>query len=305
MTKVDQPEKLRPFTFHGIDLQFHAGDKNATAECPFCGRSGKFSVNIETGLWRCFGCNEGDEKGKDVKGGNAVTFLRKLWEMSYEATNTEQRKKLCVDRKLLNVETVVEWHLAYSVTTHNWLVPGYNADGKLTGLYQYDKSADGKRMMLWPTPTMSHHLMGLSAYNPKAKIIFLCEGVWDGMVLWELLANCKEAGAEFVPTANREASLLSQCSVVCFPAANTFFESWLPLFAGKTVNLMTQNDHARKHPETGADIAPASYNGMKRIAQMMAKADNQPTEVNYLKWGDVGYDTNLPSGYDVRDYLNA
>src|SRR4051812_33530074 len=79
---VDKPDTLRPYLFHGLDLMWRDGGEQATADCPFCGRSGKFSVNIQSGEWRCFVCNEGEDKGKPIRGGNAIVFLRKLQEYS-------------------------------------------------------------------------------------------------------------------------------------------------------------------------------------------------------------------------------
>jgi len=40
---------------------------------------------------------------------------------------------------------------------------------------------------------------------------------------------------------------------------------------------------------------------MKRAASILSKVSS----VGYLKWGELGYDPELPSGFDVRDFLNA
>lgn len=52
---VDKPEKLKPYLFHGVNLNWTSGQQTgeATGQCPFCGREDKFTVNIETGQYRC------------------------------------------------------------------------------------------------------------------------------------------------------------------------------------------------------------------------------------------------------------
>ena len=64
--RPDVPEKLRPYTFHGVELDWH-GKEDAIGDCPFCGRERKFRVNVKTGLFRCLVCSEGSAKG----GGNS------------------------------------------------------------------------------------------------------------------------------------------------------------------------------------------------------------------------------------------
>ena len=67
----DQPESLRPYLFHGVDLTWSDNDKDATAECPMCGDDrGKFGVKLATGVYNCFHCGAQ---------GNGVKFLRRLW----------------------------------------------------------------------------------------------------------------------------------------------------------------------------------------------------------------------------------
>ena len=64
------PDGLRPYIHHGVDLTVRGG--HGVGECPFCFTAGKFSVDVDSGLWRCFVCGEGTDKG----GGNALVFLR-------------------------------------------------------------------------------------------------------------------------------------------------------------------------------------------------------------------------------------
>lgn len=294
----DAPENLRPYIFHGVDLQYRNGDRQATADCPFCGREGKFTVEIATGKFRCFVCAEGNEKG----GGNATVFIRQLWKLSFDATKPEDYQELANERGFLYFETPMYWEFARSIITGNWLIPGYNVGGSMVGLYQ--RIEMNPKPKLLPTPTLGHSLHGVNLYDAGKPIVYLCEGPWDGPAFWEVLGHAKSSESGLVATANQANSLLAEANVLAVPGCETFFDSWLPLFAGKIVNLMFDNDHERKHPKTGKRVAPAGYNGMRRIAGILSGAKEPPEEINYLAWGgERGWNPDLPSGFDLRDAL--
>lgn len=294
MPKI-QPEKLRPYLFHGIDLSWKDGDKEAVGECPFCGKQ-KFSVRVETGLWQCFTCGGDQEKG----GGNILSFVQQLWKVSDEATT--KYSALATDRKLLQADTLIHWGIARSITTDNWLVPGYSAIGKLAQLYQYVRFQE--RSKLLPTPTLGHQLHGVNLYDSKKTTVYLCEGPWDAMAIWEVLGQAKETPQGLALTANRDKSYLADASVLAVPGCMVFFDSWLPLFAEKFCVLMYDNDHPRKHPKTGKEVAPAGLVGMRRVAAILSKAKKPPTKIAYHRWGDGGFTPSLPHGYDIRDCLS-
>lgn len=297
MPKINKelPEKLRPYLFHGIDLDYQPGVEEVACECPWCGREGKFSINSKTGQWRCFVCAEGTDKG----GGNALVFLRRLWELSDQSTGDYE--ELATDRHLLSQETLSFWGVAKSIATDDWIVPGYGIDGKIHQIYRYLSTAGKSRLL--PTPTLGHQLHGV--YDQRKPIVYLCEGPWDGMALWEALGRAKPTDNGLAFTASPDHSLLASSCVLAVPGCAVFFESWLPLFAGKTVRLMYDNDHPKKHQQTGQQIPPAGLTNMQRVARILAGAAEPPKSIEYLRWGDLGYDLELPSGYDVRDCLSA
>ena len=53
----NKPDRLRPYEFHGVGLTTRG--KHAVGDCQFCGKEGKFSVEVDTGLWRCLVCGTG------------------------------------------------------------------------------------------------------------------------------------------------------------------------------------------------------------------------------------------------------
>lgn len=321
VVKSDVPDKLRPYQSLGVNIDYNGRGKDAYGDCPFCGREGKFSIVVETGQWRCVACNEGTDKGKPIKGGNTSVFLHKLWELSDEATQPSDYAELASERGLLYPETLISWGVVKSVLTREWLVPGYNAEGKLCQLYKYVKSRD--RKVLIPMPTLGHHLFGMANYDPAKSILYLTEGIWDGSTLWEVLGKMKLSGDKYSSTSSYEASLLADANVLSIPGNLTFFESWLPLFAGKRVRLMCQSDHPKlicqkcsksyskvdneKCPkcevEGNREVEPASYLGMNRIVQILSESNSPPESIELLMWGPDGYDHFKPSGYDLRDEL--
>lgn len=297
MSIKDLPEKLRPYAFHGLSLQSPRNNE-ASGTCPFCDGH-KFSVNAITGKWRCWSCAEGSKKG----GGNIFTFITHFHGLCYKATTAEDYEDLREHIGLLDTQFLIEWQIARSLTTDDWLVPGYNAQGGLTSLYRYIAQDQGGYRLI-PTPTLGHRLNGMALWNPDKPILYLCEGWKDGLILTETLAkgkNCEERG--LCPTANRDASLFSQANVLAVPGAEVFFDTWLPLFEGKVVNLMYDSDHPRKHSKTGHITDGAGWRAMKKVVEILSSSPHQPLEINILHWGEDGYDQTKKSGYDVRDYI--
>jgi hypothetical protein len=284
--RVSQEKGLQPFLFHGVDLSKRvdggSGGNQAIGECPFCGKSDKFYVNCESGQWQCFSC---------ALKGNVSSFLSQLLESS--KGDGEGFSELRNNRGLLRLETLQEWGVKKSLVSGEWLVPGYNHDKKLTQLYVYREMGGHKRLI--PTKGLPHGLHGVNLYDSKKSTVYLCEGAWDGMILWETLKLAK----------------IKNANVLAVPSANVFRESWLPLFKGKIVCLMYDSDHPRKREDQrsqsqdGKTIAPVGFSAVKNLTGLLMTSDSKPKEVRYLKWGENGYDPDNPSGYDVREYLKA
>lgn len=293
----DLSEKLRPFAFHGV-LFGNPHNDEALGDCPFCGRERKFSVNVTTGQWRCWSCETGTAKG----GGNVYTFLAKLHEMGVAGTRDVDYNELSADRGYRYPETLAEWGLCRSPITGEWLVPTYNLERRITNLYRY-VLVEGKLRLL-PTPTLGHHLFGVNLYDKDKETVYLCEGPWDAIALYELFGQTKTDGRDYKPTANREISLLGVSNVLAVPGCNVFQPSWVSLFGSRAVVLMYDNDHERQHPVTGQVIQPAGLRGMQQVARIFAEASDKPSTLSYLCWDKNGFNTQLPNGFDVRDAIS-
>lgn len=293
MPKIDStPQHLRPFIFHGVDLTWSDGEKQAKGDCPFCGKEGKFSVETATGLWRCWVCGTGNEKG----GGNALLFIRKL----YDECNADEvpLKHLADERRLLDWQTLVAWGVAVSPLTGDYVIPGYDVGGKLSQLYKYADVGGKKRLLA--TAGLEHQLFGVNLYDPKKSDVVICEGPWDAMAVWETINATKVEGGEYVMTASEESSLGAYHNVLAVPGCNVFNERWSELLDKKSVTICFDSDHPH---ENGKQGVAAGFAGTKRIVSILSKSEGRPSEVSWLAWGPDGYDPSLAPGYDVRDAL--
>jgi hypothetical protein len=120
----DEPEGIRLFRWHGMDLAERGNQ--AVGDCPLCGQGGRFYVNVENGKWDCKKCGDS---------GNPMEFIRRLYEKSREGKC--DLDNLAANRGLLDPNTLWEWGCCQSVITGDWLVPGYSIEGEVSQLYAY------------------------------------------------------------------------------------------------------------------------------------------------------------------------
>ena len=309
--KTDVPGPLRPYLFHGLDLDARpGGPDNRETTCPFCGKEKKFSVSAATGKWCCRVCQTGTDKG----GGNVYTFLRLLWAAADAATAAGELDGLATDRALLDPMTLTHWGVVKSPLTGEWLVPGYGPDGKLCQLYRYagyGSAGSGGKPILLATPTLPH---GLFAPAPWAATdrptVYLAEGPWDGMALWEMLRATKPAPLRGLTlTGNDAASLLATAAVLALPgcgAAGAPLGRFRPLLAGRAVVLLFDNDHRKE--VNGRTIEGAGAAAARRAARVLAEeAEHLPASLAVLAWDPSvpgAANAELADGYDVRDVLS-
>jgi hypothetical protein len=290
-----EPQAIRPYLFHGVDLTYRDGATEAVGECPFCAKN-KFYVSLETGEYQCKVCATGNKNG----GGNAEIFLRKL----HENSNGHGLPELAKHRRI-DLATLHAWKVATSHTTRDPIVPGYYAFSRDIGqLYRYVKDRKTDKFKLLATPTMEQQLHGLNLFEDSKPIIYLCEGPWDAMALWEVLSKTKRLEGRLTGTSQMEHSLLAEANIIAVPGCYTFMEKWARLFSDKIVCLMYDNDYPKKNPQTGAVIESPGFFGMKRTAAILSSSNRPPAEIRYLNWGGAaGYNEEFPDGCDVRDFL--
>jgi len=303
MASGNAKDGLACYTFHGMDLEPQQSGEHM-GDCPLCLKEGKWSVNPNTGLWQCFSC---------LEQGNHYLFLRRLWELSDTVTNDDWLAALAEDRGLLP-QTLRAWGVVRSTLTNEALVPGYNAEGALCNLYRYALERKSGRLRLYATPGCNHQLHAPLVFNdgllrPKTRIVYLAEGPWDGMAVWETLGHCmRRTDGSIQATASAKNSMRRFCDVLAVPGAGVWNPTWGTLLAGKGAVFLYDNDHPRKHPQNGTLITGTGWAGTKKAVQSVLSLppEGQPEEIQVLCWGGgTGeyHDDGLPSGYDVRDAL--
>lgn len=293
------PDSLKPYDFHGLDFTIQG--KEALADCPFCGydKGPKFSVNVETGQWRCLICGGGLDKG----GGGPIDFIRRLWEESDKATNGADYQLLAAERGFEFHETIMTWGLAKSIVDGTWLVPGWGFDyqGKVEFNQLYRYQSIGIRKALMPTPGRKHVLLGMQLIEPNDHQIHVCEGLWDAMHWWEALRSTKmDEEGNLSATSAVDSSLAAGISIVAAPTCSSFPPNVGKVFKGKMATFLYDNDHPGTNKNTGEALVPAGLAGMQRDTVKIA---SNAADIQYLKWGEPGYDPSLPSGYDLTDCL--
>lgn len=283
------PDSLRPYIFHGVDIQELSGAKEALATCPFCDKENKFSINVENSMFQCWSCKAT---------GNSTTFLRLYWEHCRDSTTNAQYDKLKEESGFLKPHAARSFGVVMSTLKDQWLVPGWNHESKLTGLYRYGRIKDSSgrwRSRLLVCPNTGHHLFNLQNFDATKPIIDLCEGWRDGIAWFEGLTLTQRAGKPLINDRN----------VLAVPGTNSFKPAWTKLFAGKTVNILFDNDHTK---ETGGKtVQGAGLQGVKKVASILSSAPSPPETINFLAWNGSAeqYSDDLPDSMDIRDYLKG
>lgn len=287
MRTKDAPDTLKPYVFHGVDVDVRGNQ--AQADCPFCGRETKLGITVKTGQFRCVRCEES---------GNVHTFLQRLYAVSHEQTNERQLKQLAKLRQV-PVEGLQAFGFAVSVLTDEWLIPAYNAKGSLANLSRVVKTRDG--LKVFGSPGCKQHPFGTTTIPKEADTLFVVEGPWDGACWWHVINTHKRKQRRYVRVADKAFSIGRGAGVMAVPGAGNFQSAWMPHLKDRDVFLLYDNDHPRRAP-SGKTIKPG-WDGMQRVGLVCEESNDAPLTLSVLKWGDKGYDKELPDGYDCRDLV--
>ena len=282
---------MRIFRFHRVDIAPNPDDaSNWKGTCPFCGKENKkFEAQHPTTRYHCWSC---DERG------NNYELIRRIHERSVEETTTSDLIKCRREMGMPSlpsggkwVKTTRAWGLAKHALSGEWCLPGYNADGRMVGLYVWRKMPMNKsgqtiwKPALLASPGMGHSLLGYAAVDWSKKEVDIAEGWRDG-VAW---------------------SIASGRNVVSVPGTNSFRADWAEQFAGKIVNILFDNDHPSVNAQTGKLTQQGGPAGVALIARTLRECPSPPKQINYLAWNGedtvdtILYNDHLPSGLDLRD----
>lgn len=278
------PEKLKPFEFHGLDINIESKTQ-AYADCHVCGGQGKLGIKIPTGQYRCNKCETT---------GNAITFINDLHKISLKQTKTKQYNALTKHR-YISPKELRAWGVAQSHITGDWLIPAYNLEGKLANLHKCIWSDDKFRIL--GTPGCKLHLFHIpNSESKNHKIVIISEGPWNSMMIRERI---QESGG--LPIDGKRIAL-DKIQLYGIPGANNFREEWVKLLDGKHVYLLGDNDW----PQTlkSGKILKPGWDGMNKTIKLLEESGRLPASLHRIRWGKNGYTKKLANGYDPRDLLH-
>ena len=238
-------KKIKGFEQHGVIFS----DTTATqgiGDCPFCGRVGKFFVNLELLLWDCKIC---------LRNGNFSQFLTTKAD-SYRANFKGNPVRLLSRDRNLKPRTLKRWGLGWTGEFYTIPIKG-NRRSEITDLKRYtigEKSmstSGGKLSLIVP-----QEMRG-------SEIIWLCEGEWDGMALWEILELTSQDG-----------------EVWATPGASNLPKHCVEMFLDKDVIVVFDNDGP----------------GQKGAVQISHKLEGIAKRIRFMHWPG-----GLPEGFDIRN----
>ncbi len=242
---------LKGFAVHGVRFTKQSGDQRI-GDCPFSGKKEKFYVNANNGLW--------DSKTAGLAG-NFQWFLEKIAKQNEEQLSGDEKaqRALAIARGLPR-SAFEGWGIGWNGQFYT--IPIRNGRGVIVDLRRYRPGGKAQS-----TPGASTGLIGAErlAESRRGEQVFVCEGEWDAIALQFLLNKLGVGGV-----------------CVGVPGANTFKKEWIPLFDGKPVQTLYDNDEAG---ESGELIAKQRLTGVAK-------------ELSYIQW-PVG----TPDGFDVRDWV--
>lgn len=263
MSELANHKNLIAFKQHGFIYKGESGTQ-VYGYSVFSGKD-NFWINPETKMWDCK--NSGESGGYQQ-------FLQRVHRMSIGYMHGERLAWLKKKRGFLR--TTIKNH-AVGFNPHNdtYLIPVYDANNEnIWDLRIYNP----KHKKLMSTSGCNVGLYGWDSLQ-KYKNIWLVEGEWDKMAIWEMLYKLDKLGDE---------------TVVAVPGVLTFKQEWCQLFVDKNIRVAYDADKPRMvnnvmKPGPGSVGSVKVYKILKSIAKSL----------KFVHWPNDSKD-----GYDVNDLLN-
>lgn len=178
--------------------------------------------------------------------------------------------RLATNRKLRK-STLLQHEIGYNPITKAYIIPVWDENKKtLLNIRVYKDSK------LMNTSGCNAVLYGLHELKKPHTSIWLTEGEWDKMAMWEMLKRVGIKDAVSVAT----------------PGANTFKGDWQYLFKNKIVHVAYDNDHDKVVKEVFRPGAGKA--GCRKVREHLAPVVKQLDFVNWPK--------SYEDKFDVRDW---
>lgn len=253
---------LKAFKQHGFIPQSESGGTQVVGRCPFCGTNKKFYINPESKAWDCKVC------GKE---GGYQKFLRQMVDHCIDNFTGKIAKKLMESRGLRK-KTLTHFGVGYNPLTKAYTIPVWDEkEQTLLNVRVYKKGE------LRNTSGCNASLFGLPEIRRPHRSIWLCEGEWDSMAMWEVLER----------TGKHDDSI-----ILGTPGAATFKSDWQYLFSDKIVHVAYDNDFDKVVKEV---FRPgAGKMGCRKVKNNIISTVKQ---IDFINWP-----SNYDDGFDIRDF---
>ena len=197
---------VKAYCQHGFLPEGESGNQ-IYGFCPFCLRdkTPSFYVNTETKAWDCKAC---------TRSGGFISFLDAMWQHCEPEFKGAVAIDLCKNRGL-SIATLRHFRVGYNIINRTYTLPIFELDGKkIHDLRFYD----GKKFI----STFSCKVGLFNSWDTlRADKIYICEGEWDAMAMFEM------NGID---------------GVVGVPGAGTFKPDWIDILQDKRVVCLYDND---------------------------------------------------------------
>lgn len=251
---------------HEIVLSGTSGNQEF-GDCPFCGKEGRFYLNMENGGWDCKRCK---------KHGFQEQLLKEICAHN-ETRMDEERWAILEKDRGIDRETLKAWKVGWN--GRKYTIPIFNPDGTCVDARLFKP---GLKSMA--TPGASLGLLGGPILKKQRKVpVYLCEGEWDGLAMAMLASK-----------------LGKDIDVVAVPGANVFKKHWIPWFEGRDVVVAYDQDEAG---EDGERIVREKLTGTARSIRYVRWPDAAPAGFDLRDW--VRYGLKLKDAKGCWETLNT
>jgi len=262
MSELASHKNLTTFKQHGFIYKGESGTQ-VYGHSVFSGKD-NFWINPDTKMWDCKNTGES---------GGFQQFLKRVHNMSLDHIKGERLGWLKKKRGFLRA-TVKHHQVGFNPHNDTYLIPVY--DGKEDTMWDL-RIYNPKLKKIMGTAGCNVGLYGWEELQ-KFKNVWVVEGEWDKMAMWEILYRTDRLKDE---------------TVVAVPGANTFKSDWCQLFKEKNVTVVYDHDLPKS---VGGVVRPGA--GPAGTVKVYKALKNICKSIKFVNWPE-----DLSDGYDVNDLL--
>ena len=269
-----QEDPLAAYRQMGFIQIGNEGHDEVVGICPFC-NAHKFFFNVSLKVYKCHVCGSG---------GGYRKFLRECVDTFQDEFNGEIAKKLSVNRSI-SIETLKHFMVGYNPKTSDYLIPTFDEDNiEVVGMKRFHLFPDGTKTFLNVTGShqniFNQHVL-TDNINDNSSIVYICEGEWDTMALYEATVKAK-GGTGFH----------TNYYVVGVPGATSMKDAWVNKFKDKNVVVIFDNDKNKRSKNGKITVGAGTQGGLKVYNCISSVVKS----IKFVHW-KVG----TKHKYDVRD----